>query len=153
MWNAHSTLTALGSIALAASLAWPSAASGQTGRAAGRGQTRGYDATTETTLRGTVAEVKNVTSRAGGRGMQGMHIVVNAGSETVDVHLGPSWYAKEQNVSLRPGDVVTIVGSRVTIQESKVLIAKRIDKGGTVWTFRDAVGRPLWAGRGRRPQP
>jgi hypothetical protein len=37
-----------------------------------------------------------------------MHVVVNLGSETIEVHLGPSWYAKEQNVALSPGDVVTI---------------------------------------------
>ena len=33
--------------------------------------------------------------------------------------------------------------------ESKALIARRIEKAGTVWTFRDTAGRPLWAGRGR----
>jgi hypothetical protein len=36
----------------------------------------------------------------------------------------------------------------VTIQGELVVLARRVKKGPTEWTLRDATGRPLWSGRG-----
>ena len=44
-------------------------------------------------------------------------------------------------------DAVEILGSRVTIDEDAVLLARQIKKGEATWTLRDASGRPLWSGR------
>ena len=115
-------------------------------------QMRPYDAATEVTLQGTVTDVKNVNSRMGGRGMQGTHILVATGSGVMEVHLGPSWYLDEQKIVLAPGDAVTVVGSRVTMQNADAVIARRIATGKATWTLRDDSGRPLWAGRGRGPR-
>jgi hypothetical protein len=104
-----------------------------------------YDTKAEATLQGTVEEVKTVSGMMGGRGVQGTHLMLNAGGETIEVHLGPSWFLKEKNVEIAKGDTVEVIGERRKIGESDALLAREIHKDKTVWTLRDAYGRPLWA--------
>jgi hypothetical protein len=123
-----------------------------------------YDTTTETTLKGTVEEVKTVSGMMDGGGrmapggrmgaqgmamMQGTHIMLKTDAETIEVHLGPSAFLKEQKIEIGKGDVLEIVGSRVKIGDSDALIAREVRKGETSWTLRDANGRPRWAMMGR----
>lgn len=119
----------------------------------GQQMPRIYDTKTETTLTGTVEEVKTVTGMmdGGGRmGGQGTHLMLKTAKETIEVHLGPSAFLKEKNVEIAKGDGVEVLGSRVKIGPSDALIAREIRKGETSWTLRDANGRPLWARMGRR---
>jgi hypothetical protein len=124
-----------------------------------------YDTTTETTLKGTVEEVKTVSGMMGGGGrtapggrpgaqgmamMQGIHVMLKTDAETLEVHLGPSAFLKDQKIEIAKGDALEIVGSRVKIGESEALIAREVRKGQTSWTLRDASGRPRWAMMGRR---
>jgi hypothetical protein len=121
-------------------------------------QTPMYDTKTETTLKGTVEEVKTTTGTMRGRGrmgmpgmdMEGTHVMLKTGSETIEVHLGPSSFMKEKSIEIAKGDAVEVVGSRVKVGESDALIAREIRKGEASWTLRDADGRPLWMMMGRR---
>ena len=111
-----------------------------------------YDVKTETTIKGTVESVEAVTG-TGGRGRRalgGTHLVVKTAKETLGVHVGPTAYLTEKGIALAKGDTLEIVGSRVTIDQESVVIAKQIKKGDNTWTLRDASGRPLWSGRGRQ---
>jgi hypothetical protein len=123
------------------------------------GQMPMYDTTTETTLKGTVEEVKTVSGMMGGGGrtgpqgmamMPGIHVMLKTDAETLEVHLGPSAFLKDQKIEIAKGDALEIVGSRVKIGESEALIAREVRKGQTSWTLRDASGRPRWAMMGRR---
>jgi hypothetical protein len=110
-----------------------------------------YDVKTGTTITGTVESVENITG-GGGRGRGGMggtHLVVKTDKETVDVHVGPTAYLTEKGITLSKGDRLEILGSRVTVDNEGVLIARQIKKGDNTWTLRDASGRPAWSGRGR----
>ena len=110
-----------------------------------------YDVKTETTIRGTVESVDTVTG-AGGRGrhaLGGTHLMVKTDKEALAVHVGPTAYLAQKGITLAKGDTLEILGSRVTIDEEPVVIARQIKKGDTTWTLRDASGRPLWSGRGR----
>ena len=110
-----------------------------------------YDVKTETTIKGIVESVETVTGK-GGRGRQalgGTHLVVKTDKEALEVHVGPTAYLTEKGITLAKGDTLEILGSRVTIGDEPVLIAKQIKKGDNTWTLRDASGRPLWSGRGR----
>jgi hypothetical protein len=133
-------------------------------RRGGMGQITMYDTTTETTLKGTVEEVKTVSGMLGGGGrmapggrtgaqgmamMQGIHVTLKTDAETLEVHLGPSAFLKDQKIEIAKGDALEIVGSRVKIGESEALIAREVRKGQTSWTLRDANGRPRWAMMGR----
>jgi hypothetical protein len=110
-----------------------------------------YDVKTETTISGTVEGVENITG-TGGRGrhsMGGTHLVVKTTKEPVEVHVGPTAYLVEKGITLAKGDKLEILGSRVTVDNETVLIARQIKKGDNTWTLRDASGRPAWSGRGR----
>jgi hypothetical protein len=76
----------------------------------------------------------------------GTHVIVKTKTDTLEVHLGPTAYLTEQKITLAKGDTVEILGSRVTVDDEPVLLARQITKGTDKWTLRDASGRPLWSG-------
>jgi hypothetical protein len=110
-----------------------------------------YDVKTEATITGTVESVENITGTGGQgrRGMGGTHLVLKSEKESVEVHVGPTAYLAEKGITLAKGDRLEILGSRVTVDNETVLIARQIKKGDNTWTLRDASGRPAWSGRGR----
>ena len=110
-----------------------------------------YDPKTETTITGTVESVDTVSPPAGQgrRSLGGTHLMVQTGTESIEVHLGPTTYLSEHKISVAKGDTVEILGSRVTIDGEAVVLARQIKKGDDTWTLRDPSGRPLWGG-GRR---
>jgi hypothetical protein len=118
---------------------------------AGRQGSPMYDVKTEKTITGTVESVENITGTGGRgrRGMGGTHIVLKTEKDSVEVHVGPSAYLAEKKITLAKGDRLEILGSQVTVDDERVLIARQIKKGDTTWTLRDASGRPAWSGRGR----
>jgi hypothetical protein len=114
---------------------------------AGRQGGGNYNPATETTLAGTIDEVKQLPSP--GRGGGGLHLVLSAPSGAIEVHVGPASFVSSKNVTFAKGDAVTVVGSKVTVEGQEVLIAREIRKGDQVLTLRDAKGFPLWSGPGR----
>ncbi len=111
------------------------------------GRGRNYDPATETTVTGTVDEVKHLPSP--GRGGGGLHLMLSAPAGPIEVHVGPASFVSSKNFTFAKGDALSVVGSRVKMGGQEVLIAREITKGDQVLTVRDAQGIPLWAGRGR----
>jgi hypothetical protein len=122
------------------------------------GPTRGpaYDTTTEATFTGTVADVKNGRSfwsrlvrihtlGLGHKRVQDQQLLVKTDMEAVRVHLGPTAFLTEKKVEIRKGDTLEVTGSRVTIGDSQVVLAREIRKADQAWTLRDAAGQPLWS--------
>ena len=112
-----------------------------------------YDRATEATVTGTVEAVEQITGPGGGRGRRGLggtHITLKTSAETLEVHLGPTVFLNEKKVAIAKGDTLVVVGSRVTVDDERVFVAKEVKKGDAVWTLRDAAGLPLWRGRGGR---
>jgi hypothetical protein len=107
-----------------------------------------YDSKSEVTIAGTVERVETITGTLSrGRGaMGGTHLIVKTATETLDVHVGPTAYLTQQKVVLAKGDTLEILGSRVTMGDKAVLLAREISKGTEKWTLRDESGRPLWSG-------
>ncbi|MGB9467622.1 MAG: hypothetical protein WBR10_21110 [Candidatus Acidiferrum sp.] len=104
-----------------------------------------YDPKTETTVTGVIQEVKEVP---GAGRSTGTHLVVKAGEEVDDIHVGPTWYLKQQNYEFAKGDQIEVIGSKVKYQGADVIVARQIKKGGSSWTLRNARGIPVWS-RGR----
>ena len=107
-----------------------------------------YNGATEITLTGAVEEVKTM-SPSGGRGMGGLHLLLNTPSGSVEVRVGPTWFVSSKNVTFTEGDVLTVVGSQMTMADRKLMTAREIKKGDQVLTLRDTNGFPLWSGRNR----
>jgi hypothetical protein len=107
---------------------------------------RMYNPGTETTIKGTVEEVREQSGR---RGWKGMHVVLKADGTAMDVHLGPAAYLSQNQFSLNKGDLIEVIGSRVRLHGADALIARQITKNGQTLALRDAQGVPKWS-RGRR---
>ena len=71
---------------------------------------------------------------------------VREGSQTVTVHLCPSWFAKPSETGLKPGDDVVIRGSWAEINGKDVFLASKVKKGESqefkVRLTKD--GTPFW---------
>ena len=161
-----SALLALAAIAVLT----PSRMIAQMGSGPGQGPGRSmhrplYDPSTETTVKGTVQEVQELTgkpmpglsgtmSSTCPRGWSGAHLTLRTDQGTLIVHVGPTAYLMSKNFSFSKGDELTITGSKVKYQGSDFLIAREITKGSQVLTLRDAKGFPLWSGPHRgSPMP
>jgi len=140
------TLTRTLLIAGAALLLVTSIAAAQPRAGRGMGMPR-YDKTTEVTVKGTVAAVVPQQARMGGTGT---HLTFKTEQGSFDVHLGPAAWLSEKKYEFAAGDSLEIVGSALTINGEKAVIAREITKGDAKFTLRDANGLPAWAGRGRR---
>lgn len=68
----------------------------------------------------------------------------NGGSTLVEV--GPSWYVAQQPMRINVGDRLTIVGSKVMLDNRGTVMASQITKGRSGMVLRDANGTPYWAG-------
>jgi len=105
---------------------------------------RVYDPRTVATLSGEVGAVHRMDGRRG----EGIHLELKTASETVDVHVGPSWFLEKEKLQLAAGDQVEVTGSRVTLAGKATVIAQVVKKGETAVALRDVNGIPVWAGRG-----
>jgi hypothetical protein len=115
----------------------------------GRGQGPGhhYNPATEVTLTGTVDEVKTIPAPR--RGPGGLHLVVRTETGVMEVMLGPAWFVSSKNFEFMKGDNVTVTGSKQTMTDQDVIVAREVKKADKVLTLRDAKGFPLWSGRAR----
>jgi hypothetical protein len=50
---------------------------------------------------------------------------------SIETHLGPTVWLREQGINLAAGDTVEVLGSRVTMRGIPVLLAREIKKGET----------------------
>ncbi|MDJ0687144.1 MAG: hypothetical protein QNJ41_01410 [Xenococcaceae cyanobacterium MO_188.B32] len=105
---------------------------------------RRYDLNKVETLDGEVVSIDAYRSRRGIA--QGVHLLVNTGKETVEVHLGPSWYLEERDFAITPEEKITITGSRIDINGEQAIIASQIKQGNKTLVLRDENGFPLWRG-------
>lgn len=115
-----------------------------------------YDAMSQAIFKGTVADVKSGgsalywitqihTMGQGHRGAKEKQLLLKTDCDTVRIQLAPTTFLDEHNVEIRKGDVLAVIGSRITIGESSVVLAREIRKGNKTWALRDATGQPLWS--------
>jgi hypothetical protein len=105
-----------------------------------------YDPATEITVKGTVEAVNQLK---GARGWAGTHLPLKTEKETLDVHIGRSWFLTKNGVSFSKGDLVEVVGSKVKFGETDALLAREITKGDKKLVLRNEKGFPTWS---RRPR-
>lgn len=84
-------------------------------------------------------------------------VIATADGQEMTVKLGPSWYWDEQDFPLTADDQVTLTGfydgdDHSTGSGLCFEVGQIVKTSGQTVTLRDADGRPLWAGHGRRGQ-
>ncbi len=104
-------------------------------------ETPKYDVATEVTLKGTVAEIKEV---ANPEGQIGIYLMVKTTENVMEVRLCPNSFLKEFAVVFKVGDSLTITGSKVKVNDKDVILAREIENGNNKLTLRDPKGAPVW---------
>ena len=103
-----------------------------------------YNVKSVVTVQGTVKRVEKIVPM---KGMgYGIHMILKTQSETIPVHLGPTWYVEKQRVQFESGDVVEVTGSRVYCDGKPIILAANIKKDDLTATYREPSGLPAWAG-------
>jgi hypothetical protein len=100
-----------------------------------------YNGATETTLKGTVEEIKAVPGPG-----EGEHLLVKTGDQTILVHVGPETFLKEMDVAYAKGDEVEVVGSKIKNTEGQdEILAREVSRKNSSLVLRDKKGIPIWA--------
>jgi len=103
-----------------------------------------YDTATEAVFKGTVAEVKDRECPVSG-GRLGSHIILKlSDGTTIEVHLAPTKFVSEYDLTFKPGDELEVTGSKVTFEGVPTIFAREVKRGGDVFVFRDKDGKPVW---------
>jgi hypothetical protein len=73
-------------------------------------------------------------------------MIVRDGSELIDVHICPTWFAKAKDVGVKKGDRVKIKGAWAEIDGKDVFMASKVKKG-EIFEFKVRLtknGKPFW---------
>lgn len=109
---------------------------------------RPFNPATMQTIKGAVVEVQKIGVE--GRAHFGVHLLVKTEKETLEVHLGPSFYLEANHFKISKNDVVEVTGSLVNDGNQRFMIASEIKIGDKGLKLRDAQGLPLWRGGAAR---
>lgn len=73
-----------------------------------------------------------------------IHLLKWAGSDTIHVHLGPSWFVDRQGVELHRRDYVVVRGAGVYHYGKYRYVAAQVETEDETLYLREMDGRPLW---------
>ena len=99
-----------------------------------------YDPKTETKLKGTVEDVKNVTTN----GENAVHLMVKSGDTVQEVCLCPKAFLDEVAMGFAKGDEIEVTGSKQKTDGGDVILAREVVKGNNTLVLRDKQGNPVW---------
>jgi hypothetical protein len=106
---------------------------------------RDYDAKTVQTIAGRVLSIEKTTSPKK-RGYW-VDLMLQTGNGTIAVELGPAWYIDKHTPRIEANDMITVIGSRVTMDGRPVIVAADITRGNELVKLRDNNGTPVWPPR------
>jgi hypothetical protein len=96
------------------------------------------------TVTGKIVEVMEIPARRAG--FFGIHVMVQTENETLEAHIGPASYLKENDISLRVNQNISITGSRIEMNGKPIIIASEIIQNQKQLRLRQNNGIPLWSG-------
>ena len=62
----------------------------------------------------------------------------------ITVNLGPPWFPRKQDFTVKQGDTLEVTGSKVTRDDQTWLLATQVKNGEQTLKVRDENGKPLW---------
>jgi len=104
-----------------------------------------YDPATETTVKGTVGELKLVPP-TGGKPLA--YLVTKTGpdkeKDTVQIFLCPKSFLDQMGIAFKTDEAIEVKGSKVKQDGADLILAREIVKGGETLIFRFPNGKPAW---------
>ena len=77
-----------------------------------------------------------------------MHLALKTDGQTMDVHLGPTWFLQREGIELAKADAIEVTGSVIESRATTFLVARELKKGHE---GREAAGRAGHSGLVGRP--
>ena len=78
------------------------------------------------------------------KGADEQQLLLKTDTDALRVHLGPTAFLNELKMRIEKGDRLTVTGSRITLDNSHVVLAREVLRGDSTWTLRSAAGQLLW---------
>ena len=104
-----------------------------------------YDAASETTIKGTVGELRLVPP-TGGKPIA--YLVTKTGpdkdKDMVQIFLCPKSFLEQMGIAFKADEAIEIKGSKVQQNGEALILAREMLKGGETVTFRFPDGKPAW---------
>src|SRR5205085_5115225 len=89
-----------------------------------------YDPANEVKVKGEITEIKEVAGQ-----WEGTHLIVKTSSGSVIVHVGPSEFLKEMEMTFAVGDKVEVVGAKAPNTTEEEVLAREITVGNNMVTL------------------
>ena len=104
-----------------------------------------YDATTETTLKVTITELKLVPP-SGGKPLAYLETKSGPDKEKDAVHifLCPKSFLDQMGIAFKADEAIEVKGSKVKQDGADLILARELVKGGDTIIFRFPDGKPAW---------
>jgi hypothetical protein len=104
-----------------------------------------YDPATETTLKGTVGELKLIPP-SGAKSLA--YLLTRTGpdkdKDSVQIFLCPKSFLDQMGIAFKADESIQITGSKVKQDGADIILAREVVKGDETLTFRTQDGRPAW---------
>ena len=104
-----------------------------------------YDRATETTLKGTVEELRLVPP-SGNKPIA--YLLTQTGpdksKDTIEVFLCPKSFLDNLGIAFKADESIQIIGSKVKQDGADLILAREVVKSGETLTFRFEDGKPAW---------
>ncbi len=104
-----------------------------------------YDAASETTVKGTVGELRLVPP-TGGKALA--YLVTKTGpdkdKDIIQIFLCPKTFLEQMGIAFKSDEAIEIKGSKVQQNGEALILAREMVKGGETVTFRFPDGKPAW---------
>ena len=104
-----------------------------------------YDAASETTIKGTVGELRLVPP-TGAKTIA--YLVTKTGpdkdKDTIQIFLCPKSFLEQMGIAFKSDEAIEIKGSKVEQNGTPLILAREMVKGGETVTFRFPDGKPAW---------
>jgi len=105
---------------------------------------RPFDKDTIEELKGKILEVAHTEDKKDET--RGIYLNVQVEEEVIPVQLGPAWYINHQGRRFKPGEKITVKGSRMQFDGTESIVALSIARNDEILKLRDEDGTPHWYG-------
>ncbi len=100
-----------------------------------------YDASTETTFKGIVGELRFVPP-SGPKPVA--YVTTKTDKDSIQVFLCPKKFLDDMGITFKADDSIQVTGSKVKQDGADLILAREVVKGGETLTLRFQDGKPAW---------
>ncbi|MDZ7717659.1 MAG: hypothetical protein U5K72_02420 [Balneolaceae bacterium] len=107
-----------------------------------KGYHREFDVNTVEEISGKVVDI--TYSGKDNSESKGMELILQTDEKLIPIYLGPVWYMKMQHEKFKKGETISVIGSRMDLNDKSAIVAQELKQGNKLLRLRDENGHPHW---------